>query len=158
MTFLYFSFVYVDLPIFNLSVQANIHSQSLNITWSSESLEPMELDNYILTVSSVNTQLFSFLVEETYYEFTAPKRAPACEVYNFSVTATYVGANYTGAGCSEPSPVIGRMLPSLPNVVNLESSLNYKLEKKTNGTTQLSLELVIVRYFQFIKVELVKVL
>ena len=107
----------------------------------------MALDNYILTVSSVSTQPFSFLVEETHYEFTAPKSAPACEVYNFSVTATYVGATYTGAGCSEPSPVISRMPPSLPDVVNLESSLNYKLKKETNGTTQLSLELVIVRYY-----------
>jgi hypothetical protein len=41
-------------------------------------------------------------LNESHYHFTAPEGAPPCEVYNFSVTATYVGATYTGAGCSLP--------------------------------------------------------
>ena len=73
-----------------------------------------------------STQVIS-LNDSNYYYFTAPEDAPLCEVYNFSVTATYVGATYTGAGCSIPSPVLSRMLPSLPNVDELESSLSYSL-------------------------------
>ncbi len=62
--------------------------------------------------------------------FTAPEGAPPCEVYNFSVTATYVGATYTGAGCSATSPVVSSMFPSLPDQRILELSVNYSLEKQ----------------------------
>ena len=40
-------------------------------------------------------------LNETNYSFTPPEDAPTCEVYNFSVTAAYVGAIYTGASCSD---------------------------------------------------------
>ena len=66
-------------------------------------------------------------LNESYYHFTAPEGAPLCEVYNFSVTATYVGATYTGSGCSVPSNTIEMMLPSLPNIARLEISLVYSL-------------------------------
>ena len=68
---------------------------------------------------------------QPYYVFTAPEGAPPCEVYNFSVTATYIGATYTGAGCSVPSPVLSRMLPSLPDIKRLQSSHSYSLEKQS---------------------------
>ena len=67
---------------------------------------------------------------EPYFLFTAPEDAPPCEVYNFSVTATYVGATYTGAGCSVPSPVLSTMLPSLPDITPVESSIQYVLIKQ----------------------------
>ena len=127
-----------------MSVQEDIHSQSVNIAWSL--FEIMAFDNFSLTVSSFNTQQYLFLAEEPHFVFSTPKGAPACEVYNFSVTATYVGATYTGDGCSLASPVISRMLPSLPDVEKLELSLNYTLEKEGNGT-KLSVELVMVRDF-----------
>ena len=71
----------------------------------------------------------SFQVQEPFYVVTAPdpERTPPCEVYNFSVTATYVGATYTGAGCSVPSPAFSRMLPSLPDISQLESTLKYSI-------------------------------
>ena len=130
-----------------MSVQEDIHSQSLNISWNLFKL--MAFDNFTLTVSSFNTQQYSFLVDKPHFVFSAPKDAPACEVYNFSVTSTYVGATYTGAGCSTASPVISRMLTSLPDVAYLESSLNYTLEKETNGT-KLRVELVMVRDFHIV--------
>ena len=73
----------------------------------------------------------SFKTQKRFYEYYAPEDASPCEVYNFSVTATYVGATYTGVGCSEPSPVLSTMLPSLPNITGLESSLNYTLQKRS---------------------------
>ena len=66
------------------------------------------------------------------FPFTAPPNAPPCEVYNFSVTATPVGATYTGDGCSVPSPVLSRMLPSLPDIMQLESAINCSLERPSD--------------------------
>ena len=88
---------------------------------------------YMLTVKNSNTCVESLVLQEPYHVFTAPEGAPPCEVYNFSVTATYVGATYTGAGCSVPSPVLSRMLPSLPDIHRLELSLNYSLTKQSDG-------------------------
>ena len=70
-------------------------------------------------------------VNDTHYSFRAPDNAPPCQVYNFSVTATPVGATYTGDGCSVPSPVLSRMLPSLPDIILLESSLNHMLQMRS---------------------------
>ena len=87
-------------------------------------------ENSIYILSS----LAMLQLSDTYHVFTAPDDAPPCEVYNFSVTATPVsiGATYTGDGCSVPSPVLSRMLPSLPDINVLESSLNYSLMKLAN--------------------------
>ena len=84
-------------------------------------------------------------IEESFFKYSAPKGAPACEVYNFSVTATlsYLGATYTGAGCSEPSPVISRMLPSLPDITKLESSLNYSLVKQSTTDVILAIDFIV---------------
>ena len=90
---------------------------------------------YTVYMTDSNNLMTLFNISEPYYVFTAPEGAPACEVYNFSVTATYVGATYTGAGCSEPSPVISRMLPSLPDIRRPESSLVYSLMKETMTIT-----------------------
>ena len=99
---------------------------SINLTWSQESSVGDAAQIFLLKIShGLSRQIIS--LNESYYNFTAPEGAPPCEVYNFSVTATYVGATYTGAGCSVPSPVLSRMLPFLPDVESLESSLTYHL-------------------------------
>ena len=87
---------------------------------------------YNLTVINSANQQLEFILQKTHHIFTAPRGAPPCDVYNFSVTATYVGATYTGTGCysSESSPVLSTMLPSLPNISQLESSLEYELKKE----------------------------
>ena len=66
--------------------------------------------------------------------FTAPESAPPCEVYNFSVTATYdlPGAiYYTGTGCSVSSPLISMMLPSLPDKKRFELAVKHLFEKES---------------------------
>ena len=104
------------------------HSKTAYLNWRhSLSIDQDVKQTYTLTVISSSTQPMSFQLQELYFTFTAPEGAPPCEVYNFSVTATYVGATYTGAGCSIPSPVLSRMLPSLPDIDRLESSLEYSL-------------------------------
>ena len=105
----------------------------INMSWTQELFNSMADSNAIqtfaLTISHGSSSQVIPLNDSNYYYFTAPEDAPLCEVYNFSVTATYVGATYTGAGCSIPSPVLSRMLPSLPDVDELESSLSYSLTK-----------------------------
>ena len=83
------------------------------------------------------TPLRFFQVQEPFYVYTAydSEDPPPCEIYNFSVTATYIGATYTGAGCRVPSPVISRMLPSLPDISRLESTLKYSASADSQGVT-----------------------
>ena len=115
----------------------DISLKTVNISWSPPYPPSQDIHNmnYNLSVTSSNTRSQNIPIREsyTYDVFRANSDAPPCEVYNFSVTATYVGATYTGDGCSVPSPVISRMLPSLPDIEILESSLNYSLEKLSNG-------------------------
>ena len=116
--------------------------QSSNISWGSlpSLVDPEPKQTYTLSVKSPNIPEQMFQLYEPYYLFTAPEGAPPCEIYNFSVTATYdvVGATYTGAGCSVPSPVLSRMLPSLPDIDLLESSIDYSLEKQSGKKVILS--------------------
>ena len=109
----------------------------INISWSGSPLPSLEVNEtyYFLTVKSRNDFNESFQLNESYFNFTAPENTPPCEVYNFSVTATYVGAIYPGAGCSVPSPVLSTMLPSLPDIEGLESSLEKGLIKLSSDIT-----------------------
>ena len=118
-----------------VTVMSNIVDlQTFNISWS-----PLSLENrnqtymYTLTVTTSNSTSQTFQTDGQIYVFKVPDNAPPCEVYNFSVTATYDGATYTGAACSEPSPVLSRMLPSPPDVTPLESTLTATLAKQQSG-------------------------
>ena len=116
-----------------------------NISWSPQNLST-SLDanqTFTLTVTSTNTELRTIrIANERHYVFEAQEDAPPCEVYNFSVTATPVGATYTGDGCSVPSPVLSRMLPSLPDITPLKQSQNYSLQSLQSGEIELTV------YFQ----------
>ena len=126
--------------------------ESVIVSWNPipESLDSDTNLTYELSIVSPNTEKVTAQLQEPHYLFSAPEGAPACEVYNFSVTATYVGATYTGAGCSEPSPVISRMLHSLPDIGALESSLNYTLKKESGKLFLIvSFQVTINMYFPF---------
>ena len=108
-------------------------TNGINISWTQESSDllagsPDTALVYSLTISYGSSSK-EIPLNESFFYFTVPDGAPSCEVYNFSVTATYVGATYIGAGCSAPSSVISRMLPSLPDIDQVESSLSYSLRK-----------------------------
>ena len=114
----------IDIDVLTINITLNIFEHDM-------------IKVYVLNVMSTNTLHRSIRLNESHnvIVFTAPKGAPPCEVYNFSVTATYVGATYTGDGCSVLSPVLSRMLPSLPDIHNLESSLNSSLQKTSKSVT-----------------------
>ena len=115
--------ILVDPIIPSLKV-LDVSVGSIHLTWNLSVGDTAQ--TFLLTISHGSSSDI-MLLNESYYHFTAPEGAPPCEVYNFSVTATYVGATYTGAGCSIPSNTIRMMLPSLPNIARLESSLVYSL-------------------------------
>ena len=133
--------VYVDVATLILQTEGVSNAeQSINISW----VDPNESNRlYLLTVVSSVNQQWIFTTREPYLHFTAPKGAPPCEVYNFSVTATYVGATYTGAGCSVPSPVLSTMLPSLPLIGNVQS---YSIEKQGAGEAVLTVYFEVILY------------
>ena len=132
--------VNITIDLTGLTVQTEEVSdteQAVNISW----VDPNESDRlYNLTVVNSVNQQWTFTIQEPYHLFTAPEGAPPCEVYNFSVTATYVGATYTGAGCSVPSTIVSTVLPSLPQI---NSSSSFSLEKRAG-------EFVLTVYFQVI--------
>ena len=107
--------------------------RSVNISWSQVPSLELNQTYYFLTVISRNDFNESFQLNQPYYNFIAPENTPPCEVYNFSISATYVGATYTGAGCSVPSPVLSRTLPSLPVISELEASIGYSIIKQSDG-------------------------
>ena len=130
---------YIEPIPVNLTAE-DVHLQAVNITWTSLNHN----ESYTLTVNSKNTQPRLYELRRPFFTFTAPEGAPPCEVYNFSVIAnsSYIGATYTGAGCGVPSTVLSLTLPSLPDKVGLESSLNYSLRKEdTNAViSRISIE------------------
>ena len=104
------------------SQNMTLRSNSAYISWSPSRI--MGVIYSLIIKSGGNTPFSaSFDLYQPYHVFTAPEGAPSCEVYNFSVTVTYVGATYTGDGCSVPSPVLSTMLPSLPNIERMNASL-----------------------------------
>ena len=126
----------VDLHIHDIGLV-----KSVKITWRS-----LQWNAHTITVTSSGTSSLVFNTTTlNYLSFTAPDNVPPCEVYNFSVTATPVGATYTGDGCSVPSPVLSRMLPSLPDGDELNKSLDYILQKVKNNNNRVILRLFIVR-------------
>ena len=124
----------------------DIRLQAVEISWLPliELPRPLMVEDinetYTLSVTSANTQPQIVELHERSYVFTAPEGAPPCEVYNFSVLATYHdigGTTYTGDGCSVATPVLQRMLPSPPDIRNLESSLYVHLQKNATGQVTL---------------------
>ena len=124
----------IMLDPIRISLLGDTVDMGINISWSSE---PQSLANaalrLLLRINKGSHSPEISLLNESYYYFTAPEGAPPCEMYNFSVTATYAGATYTGAGCSVPSPMLSTVLPSLPNISRLDSSLDYVLTKQITG-------------------------
>ena len=128
----------LELSALMLQAEEVDAEQSVNISW----IDPDESSRlYNLTIMNTVNQQWTLQLQYPNHVFTAPEDASPCEVYNFSVTATYVGATYTGAGCSVPSTVLSTMLPSLPEISSLQSFHNYSLEKRAG-------ELVLTVYFQ----------
>ena len=126
------------LTPFKLAVE-DLNMHSVNVSWSQESSALTTLSSQFNLTISHGSQSRIIPLNDPHYHFSPSKNASPCDVYNFSVTATYdiVGATYTGDGCSVPSPVLSMMLPSLPDVSNLESSLNYSLVMESSGGVML---------------------
>ena len=112
----------------------------MNISWS----QALHLGNELKFAWMVNngSRIKILSSNTTYYLFNVLEDTLPCEVYNFSVTATYVGATYTGADCipHSYSQILSVMLPSLPDINILEETIQFTL-------TKISMELTLVVSF-----------
>ena len=118
----------------NISWQQDVDAQEHMSALSRTENIPQTFD--VLISHGPQTSHVVSISNQHYMIFTAPDDAPPCEVYNFSVAATPVGATtYTGDGCSMPSAVLSITLPSLPDVSYVEKSLNCQLIKESVGWT-----------------------
>ena len=128
----------------NISVSPDVQSLSVNLSWTTVNVNR----TYNLTVKSSSPYSQSFQLNNTnHYIFTAPKGSKPCDVFNFSVIATYIGASYTGADCSVPSMTPNMMLPSLPDAKIIESTLKYSLEKMLDEGVKLSVSFEVGEQF-----------
>ena len=125
----------------------DIHPQVVNISWMP--LHAISSLNHAWSITSPNTLPQMYQTQTPSFMFKAPRDAPPCEVYNFSVTATYVGATYTGDGCSVPSPVLSTMLPSLPDKSMLESSVDYSLVRQGPETVTMRISMKVSNQMYF---------
>ena len=116
---------------FKLTVE-DMNTYSINISWSQQSFVFPTLSSQFNLMVSHGSQTDVISTNDTSYLFFPPRNASPCEVYNFSVMHTHIGATYTGSGCGEPGPVLSTMLPTLPNINNLESSIQYSLKQEPN--------------------------
>ena len=143
---MYFNYDYAEPIRFPNISSSDLNEMSINISWTEVSVLNK---SYTVTISGDHgfRSTLESTSDEPYFSFPTDsvKNAPPCEVYNFSVTATPVGAIYTGDGCSVPSPVLSRMLPSLPDITTLESSLNHTLTSSVGSGFQLEV-VFMVRY------------
>ena len=115
---LWYNYDYAE-PIPNIS-SSDLNEMSINISWTEVSVLNK---SYTVMISGDHGSTLELTSDEPYFTFSIVKNAPPCEVYNFSVTAT---------------PVLSRMLPSLPDVTSLESlSLNYTLKSNVEAGSQL---------------------
>ena len=134
-------FLLLDQSQLEMSIQ-DIGLNSVSITWSRATVDVGQ--NFTLEIRHRSELITSVsLNNESYYNFTAPEGSAPCEVYNFSVTATYIGARYIGAGCSASSPVLSRRLPSLPDIKGLERSLKHSI-----AIEQLSQDIILIVSFE----------
>ena len=138
----------LDPSPINLSA-TGAHLQAVTLSWipSLSSLPLMEdiYETYTLTVMRSNAQPQIIPCDQPGCVFNTLKGVPPCTLYNFTATATYGGtrANYTGAGCSVHSAVVNIMLPSLPDIGMMESSLDYVLEKMSTTGFELRVSFLV---------------
>ena len=109
-------------------VTTYISRQLYNVSWRSISSKG-DNKKFTVKVQSRGSFMKTFYPHKPYFILNTPEDAPLCDVFNFTGSASYTGATYTGAGCSMPSTE-SMMLPSLPNITRLESSLQFCLTKR----------------------------
>ncbi len=103
---------------------------SLRVEWSSPIIEGVNLQ-FILTVTNLNSSSSQPLVipniTTQHYNFAMEGDPSSCDVYAFQITAL------NDAGASDPSEIITRSFPSLPDISQVEDSLQHSLVNTEDG-------------------------
>ena len=86
--------------------------------------------NFTVTVTNLNDPSTGPMeasgIQDQHYIFTL-EDSTSCDVYSFQVTAV------NGAGTGTPSEIITKSLPSLPDISQVQGSLQQFLTKTTEG-------------------------
>ncbi len=105
---------------------------SLRVEWSSPINEGVNLQ-FILTVTNLNSSSNQPLVipniTTQHYSFTMEGDPSICDVYTIQITAL------NDAGASDSSEIITRSLPTLPDISQVEDSLQHSLVNTEDGIT-----------------------
>ena len=113
---------------------------TVNVLW--DKISSSTVPSYKVMMISDTSQSYNVIqLSDSYYIFTAPEGAPPCEVYNFSVTATYDtdGATYTGAGCGvQSSDILVLHGANLSDTSDLWTEVNLLGELIFNITVEVS--------------------
>ena len=103
--------------------------QSVNVSWSELSDNYQPIENYTLIVQNTNeSSRQTFTLNESFYIFISKEDNSSCAVFNFSVLTSFTSSIHSGS-CISESNAVQTMLPSLPNITFLESSINVSLAR-----------------------------
>lgn len=118
------------LPPTNITFTAN-GVNSITIRWTSSSVRGVSTTfNLRITNPSTGPVLIGD-IQTNHYVFSV-NGTPSCDSYGFQVTAV------NDAGTSNPSQMVTRSLPSLPDVSSVSGSLRHSLGLNSSGVVLLS--------------------
>ncbi len=104
---------------------------SIRISWLSLPIENVSVGFKLNTTNLDDTSSESIIISgisQQHYIFTPTGGGnTSCDVYTFQITAL------NGAGASDPSEIITRNLPSLPDISQVEDSLQHSLVNTEDG-------------------------
>ena len=126
--YIYSIFLYHIEPTLTVS-EYNSGVQSVNVSWSELSDNYQPIENYTLIVQNTNeSSRQTFSLNESFYVFTSKEDNFSCAVFNFSLLTSFTSSIHSG-NCISESNAVQTILPSLPDITLLESSINVTLAR-----------------------------
>ena len=107
---------------------------SLNISWSLAFVEGVTV-NFTLTAINLNDSTTQIISTQEQHHIFSVRDSTSCDTYSFQVTAM------ADSGDSDPSEVITRSIPSLPDISLVVNSVDHSLAKTANSQFTLNIRI-----------------
>ena len=111
---------------------------SLNISWSLATFVKGVPVNFALTAMNLNDSTAQTISSQEQHHIFSVQDSTSCDTYSFQVTAM------AGSGDSDPSEVITRSIPSLPDISLVVNSVDHSLAKTANSQFTLNIRIQVV--------------